>query len=207
MNPLQEFLTKLRQNQTEIETRANSSLKELEPIDQVEATSAVKAALQDSKWIRDRIVELGDTLKAALADVSETTLKIAEPVMASKIEAGELVEKLAHETSVVAARADERKQVEDTYQAEKEENQKLTERRAAAVKAQGPAAAALTNDDLKADDFEQRLASLGNRVTKLNEQGIKAEKGEENFVTILAHSFDEAGDKRFDSQLATILSI
>ena len=116
----------------------------------------------------------------------------------------------AVDTAVTAAREAQKQELEQERSLiEKgdrlQEIETLASRRSAVVEEIGVAAAAsLTDADLLAEDHEDRVSKVKERITTLAAVGITHDAKPLSFTSLMACGYDESGEREFTARLDTI---
>jgi hypothetical protein len=207
MNPILNLINGLAELKNTLRTRFNAAIGNLGPIEQVEAAQPVITVLREIDWASHRINEISGQVDTVIAAAEETLRTMTETAVTAAISeqvtAGALIRKEDHETLITAAADKAKKEVEQQFQAAADNAAALRTKREAITKDHGlHVAAALTDDDLAAEDADTRINRVTKRSADLKEAGILAEGTTEKFhASMLACANTAEGDKEFDSRL------
>lgn len=207
MNPILLILTQLSDLKNNIRARFNKALEGLGPIEQVEASQQLIGVLREVDWAQHRITEISASVDEQVTKAETMLATYAQESIAAaiteKVTAGELIRKEDHETLITAAEKKGKDEVRQEFQAAADRAQKIAENRNKLVTDHGVhVAAALTDEDLTADDSADRIARITARTKKLTDAGIPADGATEKFhASMLSCAPTEAGDAEFNSRL------
>lgn len=207
MNPILTLISGLAELKNTLRARFNAALGNLGPIEQVEAAQPVIAVLREIDWAAHRVNEISGQVDVAIAAAEETlktmTASAVSEAISAQVTAGALIRKEDHETLITAAAEKAKEEVKQQFQAAADKATALHTKREAITKDHGVhVAAALSDDDLTAEDADARISRVTKRSADLKEAGILAEGTTEKFhASMLACANTAEGDTEFTARL------
>ncbi len=203
---MKELIAALKKAMSDLKSKAAAALTKLGPVDQVQATDEVIWALRSIGGTVDEIGSMSAKLDEIEAKFPGEVTAASAAALATRVAAGELVEKSAVDTLVAAAELKGETTVRTQVAAEKAAAAKITARRLEVTTAAGEVAAAALGDAVLAiEDFAPVTAEVTRRALALKGLGIDPEGKKETFAALLSgHPFDDAGKVTFDASIATV---
>ena len=162
MNPILAIITALASLKDDIRTKFNAALKNLGPIEQVEASQSVIGVLREVDWAADRIARVGSELdeqvKGAEQMLADLMTKAGKDAINAAIAAKEVILAADHQTALNAAvenaRTAAKAEAKTEFDAALAAQKTVAQRRAEfAEKAGAIAAAAVTDEQLLAENY------------------------------------------------------
>lgn len=194
----------------EIRTKIEEKMAKLGPLEQLEVGQDVVSALRYAKYSVQEIEEIGNQLNQIEARYTADAEAAKAAGVEAALKAGEVIRKEDHDLAVTNAAAEAKDEIRAEFK-QKEDSQKLiTDRRAKAAEKVGVEAAnALRDEDLGADDFDARLATLEKRVGEMKEFGVLGDKEStrSHFRKFAAFALDAEGDKKFAGEFADLKNL
>ena len=207
MNPILQLINSLAELKNQLRTRFNAALNGLGPVEQVEAAQPVIGVLREIDWAAHRINEISGQIDTTIAAAEETlktlTATAVTEAISAQVTAGALVRKEDHETLIKSAADNAKEEVRQEFQAAADKATAVKAKRETLAKDHGlHVAAALTDEDLTADDADNRIARVTKRSDELKEAGVLAEGATAKFhASMLECANTEAGDAEFATRL------
>ena len=213
MNPILAIIAALASLKDDIRAKFNAALKNLGPIEQVEASQSVIGVLREVDWAADRISrvsgELDEQIKGAEQVLNDLTAKAAKDAISAGIAARELILAADHQTALTAAvenaRTAAKAEAKVEFDAALAAQKTVAQRRAEfADKAGAIAAASVTDEQLLSGNYPALLAAAVKRVDVLKEANITAEARPKVFGDLMAIGYDESGEAVFTARLDVV---
>lgn len=229
MNPLLSIITLLAGLRNDLYNKFNAAIKQAEPLEQFEASSAARGILLEMDWAKKQLERAGEEIAATMQNadkilsnfkvnkgedpamaatrfLEEFTASIQKEAVSAAITAKTVVPFEDHENAITAAKETAAQEAKDA--AETEFNAKLqkiellaTRRKDAVARIGELAAASISDDVLAGDKHEEAIVAKEGFIAKMKEKNITAEGRPKIYADLIAKA-DEAA---FTTGLETIL--
>lgn len=207
MKPIKDFLAAIKTSASELRTKVNSALEKFKPLDQQELGREASYALNTLEWAYNACEEIGNRIAEQEAKLDESVAAAVAAEIAAKVESGELVTKTTSDAAVAAAEAKGKADAEAVFTAREEEAKTIAARRKEIEKAHGKEiAAAMSDESLKGEGFEEVKKETKRRVEALASIGINA-KNKPDVLASVACGDDFSDPAAFDKSFATIKNL
>lgn len=188
----------------EMKAKFNGAIEKLPPLEGLEVASNVRDVLWSVDWAARRMKEIGDdvdqTAQKAEELMSKYEQEVGDQAIAAAIAAKTHFTAEAHQAAIDEAVTKAKDEAESDFKAKLQAAKLVFDRRAEAIASLGESAATLTDEDLEATDYKDRVAVLEARKETLTKVGITPEAKAKVFTSLMAHRVDDAGKKAFDEQ-------
>ncbi len=206
MNPFKALALAIAAHLTEFRTRMNAKLKDMPPLEQLEAGELARNIVRTSLWAKedaDRLAENFDLSEAKLNSMFEEASKeIASQAMTAALASGEVIKKEDHVNLLAQAKTDAKTEAQTEFAAAQKKIELIAERRGKVAEKIGEIAAAGATDEQLADDKWEDIIALGEaRIARLAEIKITADSRPQAFKSLASIPLTAEGLKEFDSRL------
>jgi hypothetical protein len=186
--------------------KANAALKDMPPLDQFENAREVGFALNTLKYAKDEVERMLNQVAEIENKLEPEVTAAAKALVEQQIAAGELLRKADAETAITAARKEAKDEAEVAFQLREQEAKTIAARRKEIETAHGAeVAAAVSDESLKGDAFDDFKTELSRRVAALASLGVTAQAKPKPFAEIACGiAFDADGRSAFDSRMDSI---
>jgi len=196
MKELIELLAKLN---GELKAKADKAIKDLGPIDQLEAAQNVTWALNEFKWITAALTENMEHFADIEARIATHDEGVIEAAKAAALESGDIVSKEDLAAQLLAAKQEGKDEVEAKFKLEAEKAELAATRREEVKEVHDEVIAAnMSVETLSGDDYLTQANLTASRVTELAKSGITPDHNEV-FSRFLAMSKED-----YQKEFATI---
>lgn len=206
MNELVERINKFI---ADIRTKANASLTQVGPLDQIEAGQEILSAVRALKWTAEEAQELGDRI----ASIESELANHVQSQISSQVEAGELVPKEDYENKINAAKEETKQEIESAKNGEIAALKRMeANRRLVNEELPASVAAAVSDEILQMEDPAPAIGEIKRRTEALAKVGLKADDTDETRKKTLVRkvfcaALDEDGGQAFDAEVSDLVAL
>lgn len=205
MNPFKALALAIMTHVTEFRARMNQQMKNLPPLEQIEAGDIAKGIIRQTLWAKedaDRLAEAHELTEAKLNSMFEEASKeIASQAMTAALASGEVIKKEDHVNLLAQAKTDAKTEAQSEFAETQKKVALIAERRGKVAEKIGEIAAAGATDEQLADEKWEDIIAVGEeRIARLTAIKITAESKPAAFKSLASIPLTEEGAKEFDSR-------
>lgn len=209
------LIAELNSSIEEVRVRANAAIKDLPPLEQVEAANEVGWAIRMLASAGKDLATMCESIKIKVKDtLSKYTDSTAQAAAANAEQAilagGEYIKKSDHEAALNLAVSNKETELRNAFQAERQRDELIKTRRSELLglkELPESAVSAISAEALAGEDYKDQYGKLKDRYNKLTVLGLDPVKGAGFVAEIMGYPLSEEGDGKVQARIQEITSL